>query len=554
MRTLALVMASVMALPGASRAQATEYEVAIENSDKSQKPVVSAMRERGGKQERYVSFQLKIRRAGGREPVTDVPREWIVVKEDGKEVKELEIFQPNNQPLTVILAMDVSGSMASGGKMEQARRAALAFLDRLDPRADTGLVLFDHEMKLKVPPARDPSKLQAHRERLRQEVRNARPQGGTAYLDATAESVKLLRGVGGRKVVIVMTDGMDTNSKATLDEAVNAALAGELSVYTVGIGQPGENKPVTTVLVLDRSGSTLEPADDGDKKTGKRKIDALKEAATRFVELMRKKAKTTLLPFSDKIDTPEPFTDDVELLKDRIDRLKPFGGTMLYDATLAGVETLMAADPPGKRAIIALTDGRDESPGSRHSDNEVIARAKEAGIPLYMLGLGGKEDLNEEVMRKMARETGGEYYHAGSARKLIDVFEALSIDLHDDGIDEDSLQALATRTGGKYSHAKDIDKLSFIYERLADELQSTYKVTFTSRRASHDGTMRGIDVAIYRNNQRISGVASADYGVRGIVVPQVSYWVYLGLLAGLGCLLAMPENIKRIHRMMGGQP
>ncbi len=548
MRNAILIALALLASPAATRAQDVDYEVVID-----QKSLVSAMRERDGKMGRYVSLQFQIRRLKDREVVVNIPRELIVVREDGEKVKELEVFQPNNQPLTVMLAMDVSGSMARGNKMDEAKRAALTFLDKLDPRADVGLVLFDHEMKLTIPPAKDPAKQKEHRDRLRDEIRSARPQGGTAYFDATVESVKHLKGVKGRKVVIVMTDGMDTNSKASLKDAVESAQMAELSVYTVGIGQPGEQKQVTTVLVLDRSGSMLEPADEGDKAKGKKKFDALKEAASRFVDLMRKGARTTVLPFSDKIDTPEPFSADGDILKDRIDRLKAFGGTHLYDATLSGVETLMAADPPGKRAVIALTDGKDESPGSRHSDAAVIARAKEAGVPLYMLGLGRPHEINEEVMRKMAKETGGDYYHAGSAKKLLDVFEALSIQLHDDGIDEESLKALASETGGKYFHAGDIEKLSLIYEGLAAELGSTYRITFTSRRPGHDGTARGIDVSIEQNGKRISNVGSAADVARGIVVPQMSYWVYLAFLAGVCCLLAMPENIKRIYNMMGGK-
>src|SRR5262249_24217512 len=162
------------------------------------------------------------------------------------------------------------------------------------------------------------------------------------------------------------------------------------------------NEQVTTVLVLDRSGSMMGKADDTDQL---RKIEALKRAASRFVELMRPGAKTTLLPFSDRIDKPENFTDNRATLGARIAALKAHGGTLLYDATFSGIETLEASGLKGKRAVIVLTDGKDEAPGSRRSDTEVIARAKEVKIPLYMLGLGRTNEINEPVMRKMAKET-----------------------------------------------------------------------------------------------------------------------------------------------------
>ena len=44
-----------------------------------------------------------------------------------------------------------------------------------------------------------------------------------------------------------------------------------MPVYTIGVGKPGEKRPVTTVLVLDQSGGIRMPANDTDKVT---KIDA----------------------------------------------------------------------------------------------------------------------------------------------------------------------------------------------------------------------------------------------------------------------------------------
>ncbi len=212
----------------------------------------------------------------------------------------------------------------------------------------------------------------------------------------------------------------------------------------------------------------------------------------------------------------------------------------------------MAGDVGGKRALVVLTDGKDDAPFSRRSDDEVIERAKEVRIPLYMLGLGRHDEINEPVMKKMAAETEGKYYHAGSQQELLEVFETLSIDLHDDGIDEASLRELAEQTGGKYAHVKDASTLQIFYEGLAKELEASYKVTFESRRPSHDGTARGIDVKIVRGGQVVSTVGSADYVAQGVIVPQMSYAVYLVFLALLGSLLALPGAVRRLYRSYSG--
>jgi hypothetical protein len=169
-----------------------------------------------------------------------------------------------------------------------------------------------------------------------------------------------------------------------------------------------------------------------------------------------------------------------------------------------------------------------------------------------MLGLGRPGEINDTVMKHLADATGGKYYHASNQQELFEVFEALSIELHDDGIDEASLKALAERTGGRYIPARDVSQLPLLFGGLAEELQTTWTVTFPSRRSSHDGTARGIDVSVLRRGARVSNVGSADYNVHGVVVPELSPRVYLGLLVVLGLLLGLPTGMRRLYRFYGG--
>src|SRR5262249_26966072 len=136
------------------------------------------------------------------------------------------------------------------------------------------------------------------------------------------------------------------------------------------------------------------PADTGTK------IKALHEAASRFVELMPRRARTALLPFSDEVETPEGFSNDKARLERGIRRLEAQGETPLSDATYAALATLEAESPPGRRAVVVLTDGIDNR--SRRRVEEVIARAKEMNVALYMLGFGRPGELDEKVMKAMA--------------------------------------------------------------------------------------------------------------------------------------------------------
>jgi VWFA-related protein len=550
MRTLFLAAAAVLASvlvaagapgegePATSAPSALKYKIDIDR-------VFHASREGG----LYVTVQFKVRRASDNSVATDVAKEEIVVEEDRQKVAILEINQPRAEKLTTVLAMDVSGSMANKEKMNEAKRAAHAFLDSLHAKADTGLVLFDHEMKRVEEPGQDPAAFAQHRQKVRRLIDEAKPGGGTAYLDATALSLRVIKPFAGRRAVLVMTDGVDMNSKQTLDQVISEAKVYGVPVYTLGIGDPGKNEPVTTVLVLDHSASMSRKASDTDKVS---KMQALHTAAARFVDLMRTRSRTTLLPFSTTVEPAQPFSSEKDKLKAEINKLKPQGGTLLYDATYAGIETLMAERPRGKKAVVVLTDGKDEDPGSRRSAQMVIDRAKETGIPLYMLGLGKKKEINDAVMKRMGKETGGDYYYAGDQQKLVELFEKLSIDLHDDGIDEASLKRLAEETGGKYYPARDASQLRLIYEELSTELQSTYTLTFLSRKSHHDGTARGIDITIVRNGQLVSDVGSVDYNVHGVVVPDMDYKVYLVFLLLLCGLLLCPAGVRRLYKIYGG--
>jgi VWFA-related protein len=537
----ALILALGLAgLPAFAQSQSPLYHIEkekIENNGRSEdRMFVSRRPDRNGKSTLFVTVQFRILDADN-QPALDVQPAEIVVKEDGRKVSDLEIHAPTAlEPLTIVLAIDTSGSMADHGKMDEAKRAARSFLDRLDPKSPCGLILFDHKLRVQEPPTGD-------RERLRRLIAGAQPGGGTAFLDATAEAIHMLRAIPGRRAIVVLTDGVDLNSAHTISEVVRQAREAEVPVYTIGVGEPGKNEPVTTVLVLDCSGSMKEPADESDEVT---KIDALHRAAARFVEIMRPGSQTTLLPFSEEPKRPKPFSADKPALKRDIRQLFPGGETALFDATYDAIQCLEAARLQGKRAVIVMTDGKDNA--SNRRPEEVIREAREAKIPLHMLGLGRDDELDEIVMRVMAKQTGGTYQHAKSSQKLYEIFENLSIQLHDDGVDEAALRDLASETGGKYFPARDISKLRLIYEGLADELQNTYTVTFPSLQQDYDGTSRAIDITVWRGGLQVSDVLRGGYNVQGVVVPEMDPQVYLGLLLMLGGLLILPVGIRRLAR------
>ncbi len=467
----------------------------------------------------------------------------IVIEEDGHRIKVFDVPRPvASEDLTVMLALDTSGSMKEHGRMEQARVAAGVFLRKLPRGADCGLILFDHEVRDSLIPIYD-------RTPLLTKIQSVQPRGGTAYLDAASVGIKMLQSAqrGRERALVIVTDGIDLNSKKLIEQIIQEATQERVRVYTIGIGEPGKLDQVNTVLALDHSGSMKPPADDQDTIS---KIEALHLAGERFVDSMSSVGRASILPFSTYVGTPEPFLDKSRGLeiKANIKALRPVGETALLDATYDAVCLLDADGAKGKRAVIAMTDGKDNS--SRRGVEEVIARAKEARIQVHMLGFGQPIDLDDRTMKMMAEQTGGKFYHAKNKASLIEIFENLSIQLHDDGIDEIALKRIARETGGKYYPAKNVKDLQLIFEQVTQNIQrESHEIVFASLSQRADGKQRNVTLKLIRvdagGTENVVEELTGSYLRRGLVVAEMSHIVYVILLVLLGGLIALPTLLRK---------
>lgn len=481
-----------------------------------------------------VTVRFRILDANG-QPARELPREDILILEDGKEVERIRPARLKEFPTAVALALDTSGSMAAQNKLAEAKAAANRFFQRLDPQAPCGLVLFHHQIYRDEPPTLD-------RARLERLVSAAQARGGTAFVDASLAAMRLLpEGPGEtQRSVVLMTDGRDVNSEATLRQAIEEAKARKTPIYTLGLGAPGRGAYVRTVLVLDRSGSMGE---DG-------RIQALKVAAKRFIQLMPSEAADTcVIVFSDQIrflGERRAFTNEKARLQEAIDRIRPGGETRLWDAIYEGLQTLEEnrrqeeGGRPVRYAVVVLTDGMDHTSQDYRHDLDVIPYAKRLGIPVHMLGLGPKDGIDEPKMTEVATSTGGRYRHVQRSNDLTEVFEDLSIDLHDGGIDEQALKTLAKETGGEYFHVRDAEKLQAAFEQVAAKVQNTYAVTFRSLRSQPDGTGRSVEVKL-----GALAAATAGYKTHGLITPQSEPSLYVAGLGVIFILLALPALVRR---------
>ena len=135
--------------------------------------------------------------------------------------------QPEPNPRTSMLVIDTSGSMA-GELLDQAKVAAIAFLDAAPARDQIGLVGFSARPALLAPPT-------APREAVRQAVLGLTAAGSTSLYDAVDLAISSLGHEGGRQVLII-SDGLDTASTLDLAGLLSHVSAGDARVDLVRIG------------------------------------------------------------------------------------------------------------------------------------------------------------------------------------------------------------------------------------------------------------------------------------------------------------------------------
>jgi Ca-activated chloride channel family protein len=144
---------------------------------------------------------------------------------DNDKPQSIIFFDNEVQPITVIAMLDTSGSMTAN--IEFLRRAAQEFLLRLLP-ADRGRVgAFNDKIQMSA-------RFTGNRDELVAEVKDLDYGNGTRLWDAIAACLDELRGVQGRRVVLVFTDGDDTESRTRLGTVIDRARSEEVMVYAIG--------------------------------------------------------------------------------------------------------------------------------------------------------------------------------------------------------------------------------------------------------------------------------------------------------------------------------
>ncbi|MDH7568329.1 MAG: vWA domain-containing protein, partial [Armatimonadota bacterium] len=174
---------------------------------------------------------------------------------------------------------------------------------------------------------------------------------------------------------------------------------------------------IELALIIDSSGSMSWNDPTGmRKRAAKLLIDTAEEGDAIAVVDFDSSARVwaALTPITGK---PGSVTPDRTALKAAVDRVDDSGGTNIEAGLQLGYNQLNASTTGLQKAAILLTDGQGTYSGA------ATAAFAAKGWPVFSIGLSG--DVDENLLRGIANQTGGRYYKAPTDQQLIEIFTLL---------------------------------------------------------------------------------------------------------------------------------
>lgn len=215
--------------------------------------------------------------------------------------------------------------------------------------------------------------------------------------------------------------------------------------------QRTEGEGIDIVLCMDVSGSM------GSKDIPPSRMDVAKDVAEEFVN-NRPVDRIGLVIFSGESFTQCPITGDHQALIEQIRSLESrkylIDGTVIGEGLATAVDRLTTTGSKSK-VVILLTDGKEDPPETRLIDPlTALAIAKSKGVKVYTIGMSAGPTTISEISPIKGNKNP-----------------------EPDFLDEELLRKIADETGGKYFRARDHDGLKSIYSQIDKMEKSKMEVT-----------------------------------------------------------------------------
>ena len=181
-----------------------------------------------------VTINATVRDSSGRF-LTGLTQENFAILENGMEQK-ISFFNHDVQTnLSVGVLVDTSGSMRH--KLQQALQTVREVSLALRPQDEMFLITFSDDIEIRQKFTRNPDDVQ-------RALRGIRSGGETSVYDAVQLGIQEMRQArNGKRIILLVSDGFDTRSKLTMDQALELLKRSQLQLYAIGIDDD-DNDPL----------------------------------------------------------------------------------------------------------------------------------------------------------------------------------------------------------------------------------------------------------------------------------------------------------------------
>jgi len=228
-----------------------------------------------------------------RESVVDLGKEDFLLYEDG-EIRSIDACLSREAPFHLLLLLDVSGS--TSGFIQLIREAAGKFTDQLKPDDRIAILTFHSETSVI-------QSFTSNRQSAKVAIEQIRSEGSTALYDAVLTALDMMRGIEGRKAVIIFSDGADNQlvdpmkgSEATFEEVRHVVRETDCLIYTILLLPFKPDRRRDKVLYKAQTQLELLAEETGGRSLRPRKPRDLEEAYSEIASDLRHVYTLTFTP------------------------------------------------------------------------------------------------------------------------------------------------------------------------------------------------------------------------------------------------------------------
>jgi Ca-activated chloride channel family protein len=146
---------------------------------------------------------------------------------DNDKPQPITYFDNSIHPINVVVMLDTSGSMTL--TIDLLKQAAEQFVLRLLPEDKARIGAFNDKIQINA-------RWSSNRDQLTTDIKDLDYGNGTRLWDAVGIALDELKAIDGRRVILVFTDGDDTESKTmNLGRVIERARADEVMIYAIGL-------------------------------------------------------------------------------------------------------------------------------------------------------------------------------------------------------------------------------------------------------------------------------------------------------------------------------